>query len=103
MAMVKPKTDPKKVIVIIQVLAKYPDGIWLRRLARETKLNPMTITRYVNGSLSNLVEESSLGNAEAKPLMRIVRLKPLVLDRLRQGDTIKKVLRLAGFLEGVNK
>ena len=101
--MVRPKIDSQKIIKIISVLAQYPDGIWLRRIAKESGVDAKTISKYLAGPLATLVEESSLGNAEAKPLMRIVRLKPMVLDRLHQGDTIKKVLRLTGFLEGVNK
>jgi len=101
--MVKPKNDPQKIIKIVQVLSKYPEGVWIRRIAKEANVNHKTVSRYLAGPLATLVEESSLGNAEAKPLMRIVRLKPMVLDRLHQGDTIKKVLRLTGFLEGVNK
>ncbi|MBI2583498.1 MAG: hypothetical protein HYW25_02425 [Candidatus Aenigmarchaeota archaeon] len=101
--MARPKNDPKKIVAIVQVLARYPDGTWIRSIARDAKLHPTTVSHYLSGPLMFLVEESTLGSPDRKPLMRIVRLKPDVLDRLRQGDTVKQVIRLAGLLEKVRK
>lgn len=88
--------DPRKITSIITVLANNPDGIWLRRIAEEAKLHPSTVTKYIDTLLKPLVEDVSLGGS-GKPLLRVIKLKPLVLERLQQGkslDQIMKVLKL---------
>ena len=97
------KNDPKKIVRIIQILARYPEGTWIRRIAREAKLHPTTVSRYLSGPLAALVEENTLGSPEGKPLLKVVRLKSTVLERLQQGSTIAQVLRYVGLIEKVRK
>jgi DNA-binding IclR family transcriptional regulator len=88
--------DKRKVTAIISVLANNPDGLWLRRIAQETKLHPSTVTKYIDTLLKPMVEDVSLGGS-GKPLLRVIRLKSLVLERLQKGerlDQIMKVLKL---------
>ncbi len=88
--------DEKKIIAIVRVLLAHQDGVWLRQIAKETQLSPATVAKYLDTVLKSLVEESSLGHAE-KPLLRVVKLKPFVMERLQEGKTladIMKILRL---------
>lgn len=92
--------DEKKIGKIISVLAANPDGIWLRRIAKEAKISPSTATLYVEGILATLVEDTSLGTG--KPLLRVIRLKPFVLEKLQEGRDIRqimKILRLMGKIQ----
>ena len=72
---------------------KYPDGIWIRKIAEETALHPTTVTKYLEGVLSPLVEDVSLAGRE-RPILRIVRLKTFVIERMREGKNIQEILRL---------
>lgn len=88
--------DEKKILAIVRVLLANPDGIWLRQIAKETQLSPATVGKYLDTILKPLVEESSLGRAE-KPLLRVVKLKVFVIERLQEGKSlggIMKILRL---------
>ena len=84
--------DQKKAENIVKVLTKYPDGIWVRRIAEEAALHPTTVTKYLEGVLSPLVEDVSLAGKE-RPILRIVRLKTYVIERLREGKTVEEILR----------
>ena len=75
--------DKRKITSIIGVLANNPEGLWLRRIAEETKLHPSTVTKYIDTLLKPLVEDVSLGGT-GKPLLRVIKLKPFVLERLHE-------------------
>jgi hypothetical protein len=88
--------DDKKIIAIVKALLANPDGIWLRQIARETQLSPSTVAKYLDTVLKPLIEESSLGMS-SKPLLRVIKLKPFVFERLQEGKSladIMKILRL---------
>jgi hypothetical protein len=88
----RPGPDEKKAALIVHVLMKHLDGVWLRQLARETGLAPSTVVAYLDTTLKPLVEESSIG--ETKPLLRVVKLKPIVADRFVAGEPIGRTLRM---------
>jgi len=85
--------DKGKIMSIIGVLVNNPDGIWLRRIAKETKLHPSTVTKYIDTLLKPLVEDVSLGGS-GKPLLRVIKLKPFVLERLQQGKSLDKIMKI---------
>ena len=92
--------DEKKIGKIVTFLAANPDGIWLRRIAKETGYSPSTVAHYLETVLTNLIEDASIGTG--KPLLRVVRLKPFVLEKLREGRDLRqimKLLRLIGKVE----
>ena len=89
----KPGFDQKKAENIVKVLARHPDGIWVRRIAEEAALHPTTVTKYLEGILSPLVEDVSLAGRE-RPILRIVRLKTYVIERLQEGKTVEEIMKL---------
>ncbi len=92
--------DEKKIGKIVMFLAANPDGIWLRRIAKETGYSPATVAHYLETVLTNLIEDVSIGTG--KPLLRVVRLKPFVLEKLHEGRDLRqimKILRLMGKIE----
>ena len=70
-----------------------PDGIWLRRIAEEAKIHHSTVTKYIDTLLKPLVEDVSLGGS-GKPLLRVIKLKPFVLERLQQGKSLDKIMKI---------
>lgn len=92
-----PGLDEKKTASIVSVLARYPDGIWLRKLAEETGLNHATVAKYIERVLKPLVEDTSLGSS-AKPLLRVIKLKPAVLEELQKGKDMKQILKIIGMM-----
>ncbi len=65
------KRDQNKLNEIIKVLKDYPNGIWIRELARKTNLDKSLVSRYVNLYLKNEVEDVF---KTIKPI-RIIKLK----------------------------
>ncbi|MFH1630659.1 MAG: hypothetical protein ABIA21_00340 [Candidatus Aenigmatarchaeota archaeon] len=97
----KPGFNTKKIEAILTVLISNPDGLWLRRLAREAKISTTTVSKYVSGPLRSLLDEVPLG--EGRPFLRVVRLKSSVFDRFQQGQTLGEVLRIYSMLEKANR
>ena len=88
--------DSKKISAIIGILINNPDGMWVRQIERETKIHHSTVSKYLDTILKPLVEDVSLGGT-GKPLLRVIRLKQFVIERLNEGqgiDQIMKTLRL---------
>ena len=85
--------DKNKITKIIEVLARNPDGIWIRRIAAELKLSPTTVTKYIDSILKPLIEDVSLGGS-GKPLLRVIRLKPFVLERFHEGKSIEQIMKI---------
>lgn len=85
------------------ILASKPEGIWIRRMAKEAKVHPSTVSRYVAGPLKPFVETSALGSPDSRPLLIVVRLKPIVLQRLAEGASLADVMRLFSLIETASK
>ncbi len=90
--------DKNKINAILQVLVSNPEGIWLRRIAKETGLHPSTVTKYVDGILRPLVDDTTLG--DKKPFLRVIRLKAVVMEKIQEGKDIDQIMK---FLEVVSK
>lgn len=87
--------DERKIAKIVSVLAANPDGVWLRRIAKDTGYSPATIAHYLHTILAPLTEDISLGPGEnGKPLLRVVRLKPFVLEKLHEGRDIRQIMKI---------
>ncbi|HLD83851.1 MAG TPA: hypothetical protein VI979_03290 [archaeon] len=89
--------DGKKISVIISALARNPDGVWLRQLSRDTGISATTVSAYAGGILKPLLEETSLG-AGARPMLRVIRLKPYVLQKIAEGRGISEILKMLKIL-----
>ncbi|MBN2094537.1 MAG: hypothetical protein JW727_00665 [Candidatus Aenigmarchaeota archaeon] len=81
---------------IIKVLAAQPEGIWLRNLSKITKVPPATLHRYLERDLSDIVDNLGIKDGKGNHFgLRIIRLKPKVVDIIREGG----LERLRKFLE----
>lgn len=43
--------DAKKLKSLLRVLESHPEGLWVRELAREAKLDKSTVSRYISKQL----------------------------------------------------
>ena len=89
--------DEKKIGAIIVALYNNPDGMWIRRLGKATSLHPSTVSRYVDTVLKPLIEDVSLAG-ENRAMLRIIRLKPFVTEKLAEGRNIQQIMRLMKLL-----
>lgn len=85
--------DDRKIADILSYLARNPDGAWLRQIAKDLSLSPTTVAKYIEGTLRTLVEDTTLGRTE-KPLLRVIKLKPAVLEKLAEGKDIQQIMKL---------
>ncbi len=92
--------DAKKISSIISILLKNQNGIWIREIGRQTSLHPTTVTKYIEGVLSSLVEDVSLGNTD-KHLLRVIKLKPFVIERLEQGQSLDKIMKMLNLMNKI--
>ena len=85
-----------KIKRIIKVLLAYPEGIWLRRLAKEASVPTTTAHRYIEGFFGPFVENVGAKNEKGHFFgVRIVRLKPGVRKRLEEGVQPEQLLQAA--------
>lgn len=90
--------DRQKIAKIIGIMASNPEGIWLRQIARESKIHHSTVAKYIDTILKPLVEDVSLGGT-GKPLLRVIRLKPFVLEKLQEGRSIEQVMKVLRLMD----
>jgi len=78
---------------IISVLLSNPDGIWLRKLSRDSKIPVSTLHYYLDTHMKNLVENIGARNEEGNFFgVRLVRLKRGVFTQLND-DSFESSLR----------
>jgi len=89
--------DFQKIKRIIRVLLANPDGIWLRKLSRESKLPLSTVHYYLEGSMANLVENIGARDEEGHFFgVRLIRLRNGILSQLNNGDldsSLRKIIK----------
>ena len=93
--------DNRKIALILGALARNPDGIWLRRIAKEAGITPATVGHYIDTVLKPLVDDTTLGEA-GKPFLRVIKLKPFVLERLEHGQDIKQLMKTLNLLQKIS-
>jgi DNA-binding IclR family transcriptional regulator len=104
--MVEKTQDLKKIKRIIRVLLANPDGIWLRKLSRESKLPLSTVHYYLEGTMANMVENIGARDEEGHFFgLRLVRLKNGIFSQLRNGnpnESLRKVLKTNEILSNLD-
>ncbi|SRR3989338_11242482 len=95
----KPGFSDDKIYAIVKALYENPEGLWIRKLAEKTNLHPSTVTSYINNILSDLIDDTSLGSE--KPILRVIKLKPYVIERLGEGMSITKILKMVSVIKNI--
>ena len=100
------KQDFGKIKKIIEVLLTNPDGIWLRKLSRESKLPLSTVHYYLEGKMTNLVENIGVRDEDGRFFgVRVIKLKSGVFNQLTDGDidsSLIKIMRTNEILSGMD-
>ena len=91
----KDNEEFEKIRRIIRVLFTNPDGIWLRKLSRESKMPLSTIHYYLERKIQFLVENVGAKNEEGHFFgIRIIRLKSGVFNQLSKGNFNSNLRRI---------
>jgi len=61
--------DDKKLKSLLRVLKEHPEGLWVRELAREAKLDKSTVSRYVEKHLKGSVSAEFWGRNKVVKLV----------------------------------
>ena len=70
-----PGPDKNKVEIIRNVLKQNPNGIWIRELARKSKLSKSTVQRYLAEFMKGEIEEVFKSKSG---YVKIIRLKKVM-------------------------
>ena len=81
--------DSKNLNTIILTLKNAPDGLWVREIARRTKLDHKTVSYYV-GRYPDFFEEQAIEGPK-KPIFKLIKLKPGALTR--PGTLLADILK----------
>ena len=88
------KPDYEKIKAIISILLQNPEGIWLRKLSRDTKIPLSTIHYYIERILDNLVDNVGARDEHGHFFgIRLIRLKSGVASQLRDGVNLRKIIK----------
>ena len=100
------QSDFQKIKKIIRVLLANPEGIWLRKLSRETKLPLSTVHYYLEFKIQNLVENVGARDEEGRFFgIRLIRLKHGVFNQLSNGNfdtNLRKILKASEILSNLD-
>jgi hypothetical protein len=84
--------DSKNLNLIVIALKDASEGLWIREIARRTKLDPKTVTYYVS-RYQDLFDEQTVEGPN-KPVFRLIKLRPGALTR--PGAMLSKILKEHG-------
>jgi len=91
--------DLDKVETIIKTLRKYPEGIWLRKLSRESSLAPSTVHYYIEEIIDSFVESKGAKGEDGKYFgIRLIKLKEGIQNQLESGKPVEYLLRTRDIL-----
>lgn len=84
----RPRKPDKKIMRRLYLTLLGTKGwIWLRELARRSKIPEATVRKYINYHMGDMIEEMDLGEDISKIVkIRLIRLKPEVRE-------IRKILK----------
>ncbi len=91
--------DLEKLESIINTLRRYPDGIWLRKLSRESSLPASTVHYYVNEIIDSFVESKGAKDGDGRYFgIRLIQLKEGVRKQLESGKPMEYFLKTRDIL-----
>jgi hypothetical protein len=97
--MARPKYNPETIKKLMSILVKYPDGIWMSKLAREADVPLSTTSYYLDNQISAFIDEQTLG--EEREIIRVIKLKPFVFQKLQEGMNLQKIMKIIKLIKDV--
>lgn len=93
--------DINKAKDIIETLRKFPEGIWLRKLSRETSMPVSTVHYYIDNVLDSFVESRGAKDEEGNFFgIRLIKLRDGVNKQLDSGKSVEYILKTENILTG---
>lgn len=97
----KNRADLNKVKTIINTLREFPEGVWLRKLSRESSIPPSTVHYYITNVIDSFVESKGAKDKEGKFFgIRLIKLRDGIKKQLEAGKSIEYLLRAKNILTG---
>lgn len=94
--------DMDKIRRIINVLLNNPEGIWIRGLAKQTKLPLSTVHYYLENHLNDFITNIGAQDEEGKYFgVRLVKLKKGVKSHMENGTSLKKLMKTRQILTDI--
>ena len=77
--------DKQKLERILSILVKYPDGIWVRKIGKETALSPSTVEYYLHHTISGIIDNIGVKDKKGRYFgLRIIKLKPNIIELIEK-------------------
>lgn len=91
--------DLSKVKDLLSSLRKYPEGIWLRKLSRDSSIAPSTVHYYINNVIDSFIVSQGAKDSEGKYFgIRLIKLKKGVRKQLESGKSVEYLLKTKDIL-----
>jgi len=86
--------DLERIETLVNTLRRYPEGIWLRKLSRESSVPPSTVHYYINEIIDSFVESRGAKDGEGNYFgIRLIKLKDGIEKQLNSGKPVEYLLR----------
>lgn len=91
--------DLERVENLVGTLRKYPDGIWLRKLSRESSVPLSTVHYYIEEVIDSIVESKGAKDGDGKYFgIRLIKLKDGIQEQLDSGKPVDYLLKARNIL-----
>lgn len=91
--------DEDKIEKLINTLRKYPQGIWLRKLSRESGVSLSTVHYYINNVIDSFIVSKGAKDSDGNYFgIRLIKLKDGVKNHLESGRSITYLMKTKDLL-----
>ncbi len=89
--------DKLKLEKFLNVLVKHPEGLWVRKIAKETHISPSTVEYYLQHILSGIIDNIGVKDNKDRYFgLRIIKLKPKIIESIKK-EGFEKVYKYLEF------
>jgi hypothetical protein len=79
------KKDIVKINKIIKILVKYPEGVWIRQISKESNLAVSTVHYYITQILDEIIDNIGVKDKKSRYFgIRIIKLKPKIRETIEK-------------------
>lgn len=93
--------DLEKVESLIDTLRRFPGGIWIRKLSRESSMPVSTVHYYIDNIIDSFVESKGAKDEEGNFFgIRLIKLRNGIKKQLDSGRSVEYLLKTNNILTG---
>lgn len=91
--------DEDKVETLINTLRRYPQGIWLRKLSRESSVPLSTVHYYINNVIDPFIVSRGAKDSDGNYFgIRLIKLKDGIKNHLDSGRSVTYLMKTKDIL-----